>query len=42
MFFLSPLFYILEAARLSHGLERLEQIKYAVLERDGQISIIPE
>lgn len=32
---------ILEAARLSHGLERLEQIKYAVLERDGQISIIP-
>lgn len=33
---------ILEAARLGHGLERLEQIKYAVLERDGQISIIPE
>ncbi len=32
---------IMEAARLSHGLERLEQIKYAVLERDGQISIIP-
>jgi len=32
---------IMEAARVSHGLERLEQIKYAVLERDGQISIIP-
>lgn len=33
---------ILEAARLSHGLEQLDQIKYAVLERDGRISIIPE
>lgn len=32
---------ILEAARLLHGLERMEQIKYAVLERDGSISIIP-
>lgn len=32
---------ILEAARLHHGLERLSQIKLAVLERDGQISIIP-
>ncbi|MBK1438433.1 DUF421 domain-containing protein [Parapedobacter sp. ISTM3] len=32
---------IMEAARLAHGLERMEQIKYAVLERDGQISIIP-
>jgi len=32
---------ILEAARLSHGLEQMNQIKYAVLERDGQISIIP-
>lgn len=32
---------ILEAARISHGLERMHQIKYAVLERDGQISIIP-
>ncbi|PPL01872.1 DUF421 domain-containing protein [Parapedobacter indicus] len=32
---------ILEAARLSHGLEQMHQIKYAVLERDGQISIIP-
>jgi uncharacterized membrane protein YcaP (DUF421 family) len=33
---------ILEAARNLHGLERLEQIKYAVLELDGTISIIPK
>jgi uncharacterized membrane protein YcaP (DUF421 family) len=32
---------ILEAARNLHGLERMEQIKYAVLELDGTISIIP-
>lgn len=32
---------ILAAARLSQGLERLDQIKYAVLERNGGISIIP-
>lgn len=32
---------VLEAARSKHGLERMEQIKYAVLERDGSISIIP-
>jgi uncharacterized membrane protein YcaP (DUF421 family) len=32
---------VMEAARLMHGLERMEQIKYAVLERDGSISIIP-
>lgn len=32
---------ILEAARLLRGLERMEQIKYAVLERSGGISIIP-
>lgn len=32
---------ILSAARELHGLERLEQIKHAVLERGGQISIIP-
>src|SRR5690606_16095710 len=32
---------ILEAARLTHGLARMDQIKYAVLERDGSISIIP-
>jgi len=33
---------ILAAARESQGLERLEQIKYAVLEIGGGISIIPE
>jgi uncharacterized membrane protein YcaP (DUF421 family) len=33
---------ILERARTIHGLERLDQIKYAVLERDGQISVIPK
>ena len=32
---------VLEAARATHGLERLEQIKYAIQERDGAISIIP-
>ena len=32
---------VLAAARQLHGLERLEQIKYAVLERSGHISIIP-
>lgn len=32
---------ILEAARRQHGLERMDQIKYAVLERSGGISIIP-
>jgi uncharacterized membrane protein YcaP (DUF421 family) len=32
---------VLEAARLLHGLERMDQVKYAVLERDGSISIIP-
>jgi uncharacterized membrane protein YcaP (DUF421 family) len=32
---------IMESARELHGLERLEQIKYAVLERNGSISIIP-
>ena len=32
---------ILEAARQLHGIERLEQIKMAVLERRGVISIIP-
>ncbi|HEU4603101.1 MAG TPA: YetF domain-containing protein [Steroidobacteraceae bacterium] len=32
---------VLDAARESHGLERLDQIKYAVLERNGKISIIP-
>ena len=32
---------VLSAARQLHGLERMEQIKYAVLERSGHISIIP-
>ena len=32
---------VLDAARESHGIERLDEIKYAVLERDGKISIIP-
>ena len=32
---------VLETARLDEGLERLEQIKHAVLERSGAISIIP-
>jgi uncharacterized membrane protein YcaP (DUF421 family) len=33
---------ILMAARELQGLERLNQIKYAVLERNGTISIIPK
>jgi uncharacterized membrane protein YcaP (DUF421 family) len=33
---------ILEAGRLLHGLERMSQMKFAVLERDGAISIIPK
>ncbi|HEX6983624.1 MAG TPA: YetF domain-containing protein [Balneolaceae bacterium] len=33
---------ILEAARKKQGLESIEQIKYAVLEKDGKISIIPK
>jgi uncharacterized membrane protein YcaP (DUF421 family) len=33
---------ILEAAREQEGLERLDQIRYAVLERSGQISIVPQ
>lgn len=32
---------ILEAARRLQGLERMEQIKYAVLEQSGGISIVP-
>ena len=32
---------VLDAARESHGLQRLDQIKYAVLDRNGKISIIP-
>jgi uncharacterized membrane protein YcaP (DUF421 family) len=33
---------ILEAARALQGLERMEQIKYAVLERNGSITIVPQ
>jgi uncharacterized membrane protein YcaP (DUF421 family) len=33
---------ILHAARQLQGLERLDQIKYAVLERSGGITIIPK
>ena len=33
---------VLEAARASHGLRDLSQVKYAVLERGGTISVIPE
>lgn len=32
---------IMEAARIGQGFERVNQIKYAVLERNGKISIIP-
>ena len=30
-----------EQARIAHGLERMDQIKYAVLERTGGISVVP-
>lgn len=33
---------ILKVARKDHGLERLDQVKYAVLEAGGGISIIPQ
>jgi uncharacterized membrane protein YcaP (DUF421 family) len=33
---------VLTAARELQGLERMEQIKYAVLERSGGISIVPK
>jgi uncharacterized membrane protein YcaP (DUF421 family) len=33
---------ILEQARANQEIERMEQIKYAVLERDGSISVIPK
>ena len=32
---------VLEAARKSHGLETMDEVKYAVLERGGTISVIP-
>jgi uncharacterized membrane protein YcaP (DUF421 family) len=33
---------VLQSARESHGLERLDQIKFAVLEVSGGISIVPK
>lgn len=33
---------IMQAARQLQGLERIDQIKYAVLEKDGSISVVPE
>ena len=33
---------VLNAARELQGLERMDQIKYAVLENNGVISIIPK
>jgi len=33
---------ILNAARGQEGLERLEQIKYAVVERNGDVTIVPK
>lgn len=33
---------VLQAARESQGLERMDQVKYAVLENSGGISIIPK
>jgi uncharacterized membrane protein YcaP (DUF421 family) len=32
---------VLQSARQGHGIERMAQIKYAVLERDGTVSIVP-
>jgi uncharacterized membrane protein YcaP (DUF421 family) len=32
---------VLDAARENCGLERMDQIRHAILERDGEISIIP-
>ncbi|WP_149193150.1 DUF421 domain-containing protein [Luteimonas suaedae] len=33
---------VLEAARSAHGLEKMRQVKYAVVERSGAISIVPK
>lgn len=33
---------ILQAARETQGVERLDQVKFAVLERNGSISIVPK
>ena len=32
---------ILEAARRQEGIEHLKQIKFAVLERSGEITVVP-
>ena len=32
---------VLTAARTTHGLERMEEIKHATVENDGTISIVP-
>lgn len=32
---------VMEAARSSQGIETLDQIKFAILERNGKISVIP-
>ncbi len=33
---------VLQSARQLHGLERMDQIKYAVLEKSGGITIVPQ
>ena len=33
---------VLKAARIQQGLERMEQIKFAILEASGEISIVPK
>jgi uncharacterized membrane protein YcaP (DUF421 family) len=33
---------VMEAARRMHGIERLEQIKYAIVEVSGGITIVPQ
>jgi uncharacterized membrane protein YcaP (DUF421 family) len=33
---------ILSSARMCHGLERLDQIKYAIVEHSGDITIVPK
>lgn len=32
---------VMQAARLTFGIQKIEEIKYAVLEKDGTITIIP-
>ena len=32
---------VMQAARSNLGLEKMEEVKYAVLEKDGTISVIP-